>query len=168
MNAQMMIVVMLLLFGGLAGAKVSSLNPFSSKNKVAIAKSESSKKEYFRDKVKGIEYRAEESYKNKTPVVTKRTLGDKIGNFIDKSFQLLVFLGFAGVALFFFTGINIINVFKRLNKTRKALIQVVRGTQEGKKKMNGEQEKLRSALKEELDEESKRIVSDIKHDNNIK
>jgi len=162
------IVVMSLLGGGLLGSKISSLNPFSSKNKVAVAKSESTKEEYFRDKIKGVEYRAKESYKNKTPVVTKRTLGQILGNFIDKSLRLLIFLSIAGIALFWFTGINIINVFKRLKRTTKALTQVIRGTQEAKKKMNGEQEKLRSALKEELDEDSKKIVKDIKMDNNIK
>lgn len=128
----MAVVVMSMLGGGLLGSKLTSLNPFSSRNKVAIAKSESSKEEYFRDKVKGIEYRAKESYKNRTPVVSKRTVGERIGNFIDKSFQLLIFLAIGGFALFLLTGINILKVIKRLKNaltsTTKTLTQVIRGT----------------------------------------
>lgn len=168
MNAQMMIVVMLLLFGGLAGAKVSSLNPFSSKNKVAIAKSESSKEEYFRDKAKQIEYRVTESYTNKTPVVTKKTIGTTIGDFIDNSLRVIFFLGLFGIGLALFASDKFIKVMRKLKATSKTLVQVVRGNQKAKNVMNGEKKKLDSALKEELDQESKKIVSDIKHDNNIK
>jgi len=168
MNAQIMVVVFLLVFGGFAGSKISSLNPFSNKNKVAIAKSESSKEEYFRDKVKQIEYRSKESYKNKTPVVTKRTIGDTIGNFIDTSLRLLFFLGIFGIGLALFATDRFVRVIKKLKSTSKTLVQVVRGNQKAKNVMNGEKKKLDSALKEELDEESKKIVSDIKHENNIK
>lgn len=160
------LMVFSLLFGAFGGAKLANLNPFSSKNKVAIQKSETQREEYFKDKIKGIEYRVSEKEQNRTPVVSNLTLGQKVGSFIDNSFQVIIAMVIFSVVVFYFTGINLFRVFRKLIKKvsnyRKALKQTVTGVEKAKIKLNGEKEVLKNELAKEQDSASKVLIDKIK------
>lgn len=154
-----------LLFGGFAGSKVSKIFP-SFNNSRVVEKSQSDREEYFRDKVKGIEYRYTEKTKNQSPA--KQTLGQKVGSIIDNFFQLII-----GIFIFLLVGSFIlgINLFKfvtgLIRKTRelgKALKQTVHGVEKAKIKMNGEKEILKEALKDKQDASTKKLISEIKNE----
>ncbi len=149
--------------GMFGSSAISKLNPFKS-SKVTVAKQEMQKEEYFKDKVKGIEYKMTEKSKGQTPV--KASLGQSIGSFVDKSikaiisFALILFVG--SLVL----GVNLFGYVRKLKKLvfsrTKALRQTVAGIQEVKGKMNGEEEKLRASLKDKHDEETELLVKQIK------
>lgn len=150
-----------LLFGGLAGSKLSNLNPFSSKNKVAVETSDYQKRETFRDKVKGIEHTYEERSKNKIPHVQKETIGQKVGRIIDNFIGLLIISFIFGILIFVFTGINIFNYIKKLTT---ALRQTVKGIDKAKTKLNGQEKVLKDELSKSQDAETKKIVGNMKND----
>lgn len=157
----LLVVGALLGFGG--RGVLSNLNPFKA-SKVAVVKQESHREEYFRDKVKGIEYRMTERNKGSTPV--KQTLGQSIGNFVDKSIKAIITFFVLGVMLFLFTGINIFKHVRRLKgllvRKTKALRQTISGIQEAKIKMKGEKEILLETLKDKQDEDTKLLIKEIK------
>ncbi len=157
----LLVVGALLGFGG--RGVLSSLNPFKA-NKVAVVKQESQTEEYFRDKIKGIEYRMTSKNKAQTPV--KQTLGQSIGSFIDKSIKVIIAFFILGVLLFFFTGINIFKHVRRLKgllvRKDKALRQTISGIQEAKIKMNGEGKILVEKLRDKQDEDTKLLIKEIK------
>lgn len=142
------------LFGGNA---INKLNPFKA-GKVAVVKNESHREEYFRDKVKGIEYRVNEKNKDQAPA--KQTIGQSIGSFIDKSIKLII-LGFV-VSLFF--GVNIFGYVLRLRKTVR---QLVVGTANAKKELNGEGKILTTNLAKVMDSDAKKMVNEIKNEKSI-
>ena len=157
----LLVVGALLGFGG--RGVLSNLNPFKA-GKVAVVKQESQKEEYYKDKIKGIEYKMTERAKGSAP--TKQTLGQSIGSFVDKSikgiisFTIILFLG--SIVL----GVNLFGYVRKLKNLvfsrTKALRQTVAGIQEVKGKMNGEEEKLRASLKDKHDEETELLVKQIK------
>ncbi len=159
--------IMLLVVGGLLGLfggnAVSKLNPFKA-GKVAIAKHELQKEEYFKDKVKGVEYRITERSKGKTPVIEKKS-------FIDKSFTALVKIGVIFFLLSIFLGVNVIKYIRKLKtlsvSSTKALTQMIVGTQKAKPKMNGQEKILSTELATALDEDSKKLVREIKSEKSI-
>lgn len=170
-NILIAVMVLGILFGGFTGAKISSLNPFKGSPK-AVEKSEGHKEEYFRDKIKGIEYGSKETYKNQNPKSTgSETIGQRIGNVIDSSLRIIIAFGLFALAVLFLTGINLFkyvkNLVKNLNETRKALRQTVSGVQEAKGKMNGEKEILRQALKDKQDEDTKVLIQKLKNGDSV-
>ena len=155
-------IIILMLVGALVGfwgkGAVSSLNPFkSSTAKVQVVKNESQKEEYFRDKVKGIEYRMSKKGQEQTPV--KKTLGSSVGSFIDNFWSSIVKIGILFGVIFFMTGINL---FKYILRLRKTLTQLVKGIDKAKPRLNGEQKALKEELSSAMDEDSKRVVDDLK------
>lgn len=157
----MIVIGALLGFGG--RGVLSNLNPFKA-GKVAVVKQESQKEEYFRDKVKGIEYRM--TSKNKAQAPAKKTFGQGIGEFIDKSMKLIVF----GIIASFLFGTNLfVHFFKYVKKLKntlmrkdKALRQTITGIQESKIIMNGEKEILLGKLSDKQDEDTKLLIKEIK------
>jgi len=166
----MIILVVGLLFGGLGGLKLGNINPFKSKAGVATQKDEGNKSEYYRDKVKGIEYRSEERYKiqNKASIAGSNTIGAKIGNFIDKSIQLILFVIIGGIILFFVTGINIFKRFAEIaaeaKRYRKALKQTIKAVDVASPKMNGEDKVLKALLAMKQDEDTKNLINEMKNE----
>ncbi len=162
-NSFIILLVIGMLMGGVGMKGLSSLNPFKA-GKVAVVKQESQKEEYFKDKVKGIEYRM--TSKNKAQAPAKKTFGQSIGSFIDKSLKLIV-LGVIASVLF---GTNLFVYFfryiKKLKNTLirkdKALRQTIVGVQEAKIKMNGEEKILIESLKDKQDEDTKLLIKEIK------
>lgn len=167
-NAFIIMLVIGILMGGFGMKGLSSLNPFKA-GKVAITKQESHKEEYFRDKVKGIEYRM--TSKNKAQAPAKRTLSQSIGDFVATFWKMLIAIGVVSLGIFWLTGINVVKKMRELiksrNSHRKLNHQLVVGTQNAKKKMNGEQETLSTELGNALDEDSKKLVREIKSEKSI-
>ena len=146
----MILLVVGLLFGGLGGLKLASLNPFKAKAGIT-QKDEGQKSEFYRDKIKGIEFRSEERYKMQNKgAVTGNSIGSKIGSFIDSSIQMIIYVVIIGFLLLFFTGINIFKRFKKIAndaiRYRKALKQTVKAIDVAGPKMNGEDKVLREWL----------------------
>jgi len=166
MNNIVLVTVLILglMVGTSGGNFISKLNPFSG-SRTHVEKSETQREEYFRDKVKGIEYRVEERTKNRTPSSSSASIGSKVGSFIDSSLNFIIGFFIVGVILFLFFGVNIFRYVKRIGKTLK---QVIIGIQKSKEKMNGEKEILRQSLSSELDADSKKVISDIKHKGGLK
>ncbi len=165
-NQMVILLVIGSVLGLFGGNVISKLNPFKT-GKVAVAKQEMQKEEYFKDKIKGVEYRITERSKGQTPVKQKRT----IGSIIDNSFQALIKIGLIMLIASLFLGVNLFKYVRRLKNlsvsSMKALTQVVVGTQKAKASMNGEKEKLRASLRDELDQDSKKIVREIKDEKSI-
>ena len=167
------VLVMGLLFGGFTGAKLSSLNPFKSSK--IVERSEGQKQEYFKDTIKGYEYRYEEKYKNQAPSPSGGTVGQKVGNWvaklIDTSLTLIIIFIILGFALLYFTGINIFKKFINLNnkvKTfKKSVVQTVAGIEVAKSKMNGEKEILKAGLDAKQDNDVKTLIDKIKNGEEI-
>ena len=164
----MILLVVGLIFGGLGGLKLASLNPFKAKAGI-VQKDEGHKTESYRDKIKGIEWRSEERYKmqNKGTTPSGGSIGSAIGNFIDKSIQLIIFVTIAGVILFFVTGINIFKRFKQIaqdaNRYRKALKQTIKAVDVASPNMNAEDKILKAMLAMKQDEDTKKLISEIKN-----
>ncbi len=164
MGQQLMIfMVISMLVGGFGGNALSKLNPFKA-GKVAVAKQESQKEEYFKDKAKGIEYRLTERSKGQTPVIKKQS-------FVDKWLGALVKIGAILLIGSLFLGVNLFKYIRRLKdlsfKATKTLTQVIVGTQKAKPKMNGEEKILSGELASALDEDSKKLVREIKSEKSI-
>ena len=157
----MIVIVALLGFGG--RGVLSNLNPFKA-GKVAVVKQESQKEEYFRDKVKGIEYRM--TSKNKAQAPVKKTFGQSIGNFIDKSMKIIVIGIIASVLLSTNLFVHFFKYVKKLKnillRKDKALRQTISGIQEAKIQMNGEKDILLGKLKDKQDEDTKLLIKEIK------
>jgi len=172
-QSELLIIVLVagVLFGGLGGLKVAKLNPFSrTKAAGSIQKDEGRKSEYYRDKIKGVEYRNEETYKNQnnTNLAGSDTIGSKIGRFIDSSIRLIIFVLIGGLILFFVTGINIFKRFKQIGKEiyqyKKALKQTVKAVDVAKPKMNGEAKILKDLLAMKQDEDTKNLIAKLKNE----
>ena len=165
MGQQLLIfMVISMLVGGLGGNALSKLNPFNKSNKVAIAKQESHKEEYFKDKAKGIEWKMSERTKGQTPVIQKKS-------FIDKWLGALIKIGAILLIGSVILGTNLFKYVRRLKdlsfRATKTLTQVIVGTQKAKPKMNGEEKILASELASALDEDSKKLIREIKSDKSI-
>lgn len=159
------------LFFGFSGKNIiSNLNPF--KSSAQVQKSENEKEEYFRDQIKGIEYRVKEKSKNQTPSNTGNSIGMRIGRFIDSSIQLVIGFFVVGLVILFLTGFNLFkfvsNKLKQLNNYRKTLKQTVQAIENAKPKMNGSEEILKTELSKSMDTESKRLIDDLKRDTDEK
>jgi hypothetical protein len=165
-----------MLFGGMGITKLGKLNPFKAKAGI-VQKDEGRTSEFFRDKIKGIEYRSETQHKsqNTQNAAVSNTIGSKIGRFIDSSIQLIMFVLIAGTILLFLTGINIFKGFRRLgkaaqeaaveaNRYRKGLKQTVKAIKESKEKLNGEYEILAGSLRDTHDDETEAIVKQMKNE----
>lgn len=170
-QGQIMIILLVvgLLFGGLGGLRLAKI--FSPRRKAAIVqKDEGHKSISFKDKIKGIEWRSEERYKmqNKATGAESGTIGARIGNFIDKSIQIIIFVVIGGIILFFVTGINIFKRFaelaKEAKKYRKALKQTVKAIDVASTKMGGEDNVLKAALSDKQDEDSEILIKQIKNE----
>ncbi len=155
----MLVIGALLGFGG--RGVLSNMNPFKA-GKVAIVKQESQREEYYRDKVKGIEYKMTERAKGSAPA--KQTLGQSIGSFVDKSIKAII-----SFTIILFVGSLVlgVNLFGYVKRLRKTLTQLIVGTQRAKPKMNGEEKTLSTELASAMDEESKKLVRDIKSEKSI-
>lgn len=161
--------IILLVIGGLLGLfggnAISKLNPFKA-GRVAVVKQESQREEYFRDKVKNIEYRMTERSKNQAPSNAGTSIGSRVGRFVDNSLKLIIGFFILGIILLFLTGINIFkftkNIIIKLNSTRKALKQTVQGIEKAKPKLNGNENILKTELAKGMDEESKLLIDEIK------
>lgn len=164
------VLVLGLLFGGFAGTKISNLNPFKSSK--VVEKSEGYKEEIYNDRIKGIEYRLEEKFKNQKPSNSSESIGSRIGRFIDNSFKLIIGFIIFGVVLLFLTGFNIFKWIKKLIEklklTQRALKQTSEGVQKAKQFMNGEKKTLLDALEKSQDEDVKKFLRQFKDENNIK
>ena len=165
MGQQLLIfMVISMLVGGLGGNALSKMNPFNKSNKVAIAKQESHKEEYFKDKTKGYEWKIKESSKGQTPVIKKES-------FLTKWLGTLVKIGAILLIGSLFLGVNLFKYVRRLKdlsfRATKTLTQVIVGTQKAKPKMNGEEKILSKELGIALDEDSKKLVREIKSDKSI-
>jgi hypothetical protein len=174
-QGQMLIILLVgaFLFGGIGGAKISGLNPFKGNKaqKQSVQKAEESKEEYFKDKIKGIEYRAKESSKsqNKEAVgVANATIGQRVGDIIDSSLRLIITFIVVGFLILFFTGFNIFKkvraLAKKANTYRKGLKQTVKAIAKAKGTMNGEYSKLAVELKDTHDDETEGIVKEMKNE----
>lgn len=165
-----------ILFGGLGFSKLGKLNPFKSKAAI-VQKDEGRSSEYFKDKIKGIEYRSETTHKsqNTNNAAVSNTIGGTIGNFIDSSLALIKFVLIVGVLLLLFTGINIFKYIKRAgaiakdalseaNRYRKGFKQTVKAIQAAKPKMNGEFDILIDKLRDAHDDETEKIVKEMKNE----
>lgn len=169
-QGQMLLILLAVgvLVGGVGGMKIGNI--FSPKARVAVQKDEGQKSEHYRDKIKGIEFRSEERYKmqNKGAANASATIGGKIGTFIDSSIQMIIYVVIIGVALLFFTGINIFKRFKELAqdslKYRKALKQTVKAIDVAGPKMNGEAKTLREWLARKQDEATENIIREMKNE----
>jgi len=162
MGNQLMIgmLVFAMLSGTVGGIGLSKM--FRGNKSANVAKSEQNREEYFRDKVKGIEYKMKEGYKNQTPV--KTTLGQKLGNLVDNFIGLFV----VGAIFVFFLmpGVfwGVVNRLRHSLKVhRNALKQTIDGIEKAKPKLNGEEEKLKEALRDKQDTATKKIVADLKN-----
>lgn len=160
-NQMIMLLVVGSLLGLFGGNAISNLNPFKA-GRVAVTKQEAQKEEYFKDRVKGIEYKMIERSKGQTPA--KQTLGSSIGSFVDKSIKAII-----SFALILFLGSLLfgVNLFSYVRKLRKTLTQLIVGTQNAKTKMNGEEKTLSNELASSMDEASKKLVRDIKSEKSI-
>ena len=165
-----------IMFGGLGFSKLSKLNPFKAKAGI-VQKDEGRSSEYFKDRIKGLEYRSETSHKsqNTDNAANSGTIGSTVGNFIDSSIQLIVFVIIGGVLLLLFTGINIFKYIKRAgtiakdaaveaNKYRKALKQTVKAIDVASPKMNGEDKVLKEQLSRKQDEDTEVIIRRMKNE----
>ena len=165
MNNFLILLVVGALLGMFGGNAISKLNPFKV-SRTQVVKQESSKEEYFRDKVKGFEYRMREKNKGQTPTNARTSIGSSIGQFIDNSFKLVIGFFVVGLVVLFLTGINIFkwtkNILVQLNSTRKALKQTVKGIEKAKPKLNGNDNILKNELAKGMDEESKLLIDEIK------
>jgi hypothetical protein len=169
-QGQMLLILLAagVIFGGIGGMKVGSI--FKSKARVAVQKDEGQKSEYYKDKIKGVEFRSEERYKmqNKGAATANATIGGKIGSFIDSSIQMIIYVVIIGVALLFFTGINIFKRFKELAQDslryRKALKQTVKAIDVAGPKMNGEEKVLREWLSRKQDEATENVIRELKNE----
>jgi len=170
MNMLLIVGVIGLLFGTFGGAKLSKFGLFKGKPSIT-QKSEENREEYFKDKAKQIEYR----YKHKSTSQNKQvvqgapsTIGGRIGSFIDSSIQLIVMVIIGGFILMYFTGINIFKKIKdatlKANRYRKALKQTVKGVQVASPKLNGEDKMLKIELSKAQDEDTKRLINDMKNE----
>lgn len=162
-----MVLVVGILFGGVGRGFLSKINPFKAKT-VAVQKDQGVKEEYFKDKIKGIEYRYKETHKSQnTQPATSGTLGQRIGNFIDSSIRLIIGFIIFGIILLFLTGINIFKYVKRilieLNAHRRALKQTIKAVDSAKPKLNGEDKTLKAELAKFQDEETKILINKIKN-----
>lgn len=179
-QTQLLMIVLVggLLFGAFGGLKLGKLNPFKSSKATVTLKDEGNKEEYFKDKIKGIEYKSKETYKTQNKQAsgaTASTIGSRIGNLIDSSIQLIMFVLIGGVVLFVFTGINIFKYIKRAgslakdaaleaNRYRKALKQTVKAIDKASPKMNGEDKVLKELLDRKQDEDTKTIINEMKNE----
>jgi len=154
------------LLGVFGSSTISRLNPFKAK-KVPVAKQQAEKTEYFRDKVKGVEYKLTEKSKGQTPVIQKQTIGGLIDRFIKQVVAVGVIL-FLGSLVF---GRNLfVSVKKMKNELfakTKTLKQLVVGVSKAKAKMNGEKIILTDNLSKATDEDSKKIINEIKNEKSI-
>lgn len=166
MNNLVILLVVGSLLGLFGGNALSKLNPFKA-GKVLVVKQESQREEYFKDKIKGIEYKISEKNKGQTPVRQKKT----IGSFIDNSFQTLIKLGLILLIGSLVLGVNLFKYVRKLKdlsvKSIKALKQVVVGVNNAKPKMNGEGKTLTGELSKSMDEDSKKLVNEIKNEKSI-
>lgn len=174
-GTELLVVVLFigLAFGGLGGAKLSNLNPFKKSANVATTKAEGTKEEYFKDKVKGIEYTLKETHETQNKDVSGAsgvyppTIGGFVGNFIDKSIRFLIFAIIVLAILSWITGKNLFkkvrNAIEEAKKWKKVAVQTVKGVETAKTKMNGEKEILKVSLKDTQDEDVKEAVRKIKN-----
>jgi len=139
-NQMIILLVVGSLLGLFGGSAISKLNPFKA-GKVAIVKQESQKEEYFRDKVKGIEWKMTERAKGSAPA--KQSFGQSIGSFVDKSIKAIISLT---IILFVGSIVLGVNLFGYVKRLRKTLTQLIVGTQKAKTKMNGEEKTLSNEL----------------------
>ena len=157
------------LLGGFGGSAISKLNPFKDTGKVSVVKQETQREEYFKDQIKGIEYRIKEKGQSQAPV--KQTLGGKIGSVIDNSFRMVISFLLITLAVFFFTGINIVKVIldlrRKVTAYRKTLTQTVVGVQNAKTKLNGSKDVLKNELAIAMDSDSKKLIDEVKHEKSI-
>ena len=165
----MYLMIVMFLFGGLGGLKIGKL--FGGGRKaVAVQKDEGHMVEYYKDKIKGTEFRREESYKmqNKGAANASGTIGSSIGAFIDKSITVIIYTVIIGFVLLFFTGINIFKRFKKIAsdvmKYRKALKQTIKGVDVASLQMNGEDKILKATLAMKQDEDTKNIINEMKNE----
>ena len=167
-NAFVIVAIIGILFGGFGATQLSKLNPFSSKNKVHYHKSESRTNQYYRDKVKGVEWQIEERHENKVPTQQKQTFGAKLGNFVDASWKLLIWFGIFSLVLAYFTGFKtwvfIRNLIHDRNRHRKGLRQSIAGIEKAKPKMNGELGILKDALRDKQDADTKKLIAELKNE----
>ena len=158
--------IMLLVVGGLLGLfggnAISKLNPFKAR-RVVVVKQEMQREEYFKDKVKGIEYRITERSKGQTPVKQKKT----IGSFIDNSFQAIIKLTIVMFIGSLLLGVNLFKYIRRLKtltlNAMKGLKQTVKAIEIAKPKLNGEEKVLKEQLARNQDEDTKLLIDKIKH-----
>jgi hypothetical protein len=160
-----------LLLGGLGGSNLAKLNPFGGLSRPkAVQKSEGQREEYFRDRIKGIEYRFSENIKeqNRENSESPSTIGGSIGAFIDSSIQFIIIFVIGGLLLLFFTGFNVFKYVKvmkqRLMETRKALKQTIKAVEKAKPKMNGDSQVLKTELKNAHDEASDLLIRKLKNE----
>lgn len=169
-QGQLMMILLIvgLVFGGLGGLKLASLNPFKTKTGI-VQKDEGYKTESYRDKTKGIEWRSEERYKMQNKgAVAGNSIGSKIGSFIDSSIQMIIYIVIIGLALLFFTGINIFKKFKEIasnaNRYRKALKQTVKAIDVAGPKMSGKIKVLKEWLSRKQDESTENLIRELKNE----
>jgi len=169
-QGQVLLIVLVvgIVFGGFSGNILSKLNPFKAKPGI-MQKEQGNKEEYFRDKIKGIEYRSKETHKYQNRENSgNATVGQKVGNFIDSSIQFIIFFIIGGLALLYFTGFNIFkrfrNLLKDLKAHKRALKQTVKAVDIAKPKLNGEDRVLKEELAKAQDEATKILINKMKNE----
>lgn len=155
-NQMIMLLVVGSLLGLFGGNAISNLNPFKA-GRVAVAKQEMQREEYFKDKIKGVEYKITERSKGQIP--QKQTLGNSVGSFVDKSIKAIISFFLISVVASLVFGINL---FKYVGRLRKTVKQMVQGIEKAKPKLNGTENILKIELSQKMDEESKSVVDEIK------
>jgi hypothetical protein len=158
-----------MLFGGMGMSKLGKLNPFKAKAGI-VQKEEGNTSEFYRDKIKGIEYRSETRHKaqNSQNTAVSNTIGSRIGNFIDSSIQLIMFILIGGTILLLLTGINIFKYIKKVtvnaNRYRKALKQTVKAVDKAKVKLNGSYQFLSEELRDKHDDDTENLIREMKNE----
>jgi len=168
--------IAMFIFGGIGGLKIGKLNPFKGKPAI-VQKTQQTKEEYFKDKIKGIEWKSKESSKgqNSQNNAAPATIGSRIDALINSSLYLILWFFIIGLGILWLTGFNIFKRFKdlifKLNESRKeatasrkALKQTVKGIQAAKPRMNGDFEVLLDKLRDAHDDETEGIVKKMKNE----